>query len=272
VRVAVVGDVHTLWDEVDVRILDGLGYDLVLFTGDLGDRLHRRTLDVARRIAPLRTRALMVPGNHDGTTPLGVLAEAVGLLRRRPGSAARHRQRLDALREALGPVELGGFSAHRLGEELTVVVARPHAMDGRRASFPHAGPRTLDESRRRLRDVVDQTDGPLLFLAHNGPLGPAPFARRRGRPLADTDLADAIAHARARGQRVVAVVAGHLHHRGDRPWRAVEGGVLYVNAARVPRVRVTAGRTVRHHVALEITAHGASAREVSVPADPPSLG
>jgi uncharacterized protein (TIGR04168 family) len=139
-------------------------------------------------------------------------------------------------------------------------------MDGARASFPHAGPTSMDDARRALCAVVDETEGPLLFLAHNGPIGAAPFARRRGRPLADPDLAAAISHAKRRGQRVVAVVAGHLHHRGGAGrWWSTEDGTAYVNAARVPRIWVERGRTVRHHVELAVDAERASVREVLVP-------
>lgn len=271
-RIAAIGDVHCAWDEADARILDGMGYDLVLFTGDLGDRTHAGTLPVARRIAKLRTRALLVPGNHDATTPLGVLAEAVGRLRHRPGAQARHAARLEALREALGPVELAGLSAHRVGE-ISVIVGRPHAMDGQRPSFPHGGAATIEDAARRLRALVDGSEGPLVFLAHNGPAGlgadrEAPFALRRGRrDLGDPDLAEAIAHARRSGRTVLAVIAGHLHHRSvDRRWRTERDGVLYVNAARVPRIRVNNGRTSRHHVEVTLDGARAAAREVWVPA------
>lgn len=269
-RFAVVGDVHEHWDAIDVRAIDAAGYDAVLFTGDLADRLHRRTLDVARRIAELRTPALLVPGNHDGTSPLGVLAEAVGWGLRRPGARRRHDARMSALRTALGRVVVGGLSAHRFGD-VTVIVGRPHAMDGRRASFAHAGVPTVDDALARLRRVIDEGVGPIVFLAHNGPAGlgadrAAPFAlRRTERDLGDPDLAQAVSYAVARGRPVLAVVAGHLHHRGhDRRWQSVVDGVLYVNAARVPRTYRADGRTVRVHVALTVDARAgtASAREI----------
>ncbi|MEQ1508563.1 MAG: metallophosphoesterase, partial [Myxococcota bacterium] len=178
VRIAVIGDVHERWDAVDVSTIDALGYQLVLFTGDLADRMHRRTLDVARRIAPLATPAVLIPGNHDATTPLGVLAEALGRLRTRPGQAGRHAKRLRALRDALGPVSVGGYSLHPVppvgatDPAITVIAARPHAMDGRRVTFPHAvGVADLDASAARLRALVDAAPGALVFVAHNGPNG-----------------------------------------------------------------------------------------------------
>lgn len=272
-RIAVLGDIHEHWSAVDCTQIDALRYDLVLFVGDLADRLHRRTLAVARRIAPLRTPALLIPGNHDATTPIGVLAEAFGRGLSRPGAVRRHHRRVDALAAALHPVPVVGYSAHPFPDhDLTVIAARPHAMDGRRVTF--AGPLgipTLDASRDRLRALVDTTTGPLLFLAHNGPFGlgadrEAPFSLRRGqRDLGDPDLADTIAWARSQGRAVRAVVAGHLHHRGsDRRWQVERDGVLYVNAARVPRVFVRDGRQLRHHVALDVTGEVTRATEILV--------
>ncbi|MEQ1507813.1 MAG: hypothetical protein ABMB14_36630, partial [Myxococcota bacterium] len=124
----------------------------------------------------------------------------------------------------------------------------------------------------RLRALVDAAPGALVFVAHNGPNGlgadrAAPFALRRGRrDLGDPDLADAVGYARDRGRTVLAVVAGHLHHRGaNRRWQVERDGVLYVNAARVPRIRVDRGRTVRHHVELRIADGRAAARAVWIP-------
>jgi uncharacterized protein (TIGR04168 family) len=269
-RIALVGDVHERWTHDDSRAVDALGYDVVLFVGDLGDRLHRRTLDVARAISTLRTRALLVPGNHDATTPLGVLAEALGIALRRPGAGARSLVRIDRLQAALGPVALVGYTAHRL-DGLTLVAGRPHAMDGRRVTFADAiearfGLSTLAASARRLRDLVDSTEGPLAFLGHNGPLGlgaeaDAPFSHR-GRDLGDPDLADAIDHARRAGRPVLAVMAGHLHHDGgDRRWLVERDGTAYVNAARVPRT----GGGMRRYVEVRIAAGRARVREIVLP-------
>jgi uncharacterized protein (TIGR04168 family) len=236
VRIAVIGDVHERWDAVDCEILDGMGYDLVLFVGDLADRLHQRTLAVAQRIATLRTPALLIPGNHDATSPLGVLFEGLHRLTRRPGQVSRAERRYEALKQALGPVQLAGYSAHPFPQHgLTVIAGRPHAMDGRRLSFlpsleQRHGIRSLEGSLARYRSLVDTSEGALLFLAHNGPRGlgterGSPYAMHRGidgaalsgalprteggLDLGDPDLTDAIAWARAQGRKVLAGGAGH---------------------------------------------------------------
>jgi uncharacterized protein (TIGR04168 family) len=90
----------------------------------------------------------------------------------------------------------------------------------------------------------------VLFLAHNGPSGLGGQAQDLwgrdfdpdGGDWGDADLRGAIEHARGRGLRVLAVLAGHMHWalRGrpgvQRRWQLQERGTLYVNAARVPRV------------------------------------
>jgi uncharacterized protein (TIGR04168 family) len=279
VRIAVIGDVHARWDRRDSEALDALGYDLVVFVGDLPDRLHLHTLAVARRIATLRTRALLVPGNHDGTTPWGVLAEALHHLTERPGLGRRVERRLAALQRALGPVALAGYSVHPLPDhDVTVIAGRPHAMDGRRLSFAQAlarchGVSSMAGSITRMRELIEASSGDLVFVAHNGPLGlggerDAPFSLSRGGDLGDPDLADAVTWARHQGRHVVAVAAGHLHHHGtDRRWQVERDGVLYVNAARVPRVLRRDGRELRHHVELNIEGGRATAREVLLPSE-----
>ena len=84
-----------------------------------------------------------------------------------------------------------------------------------------------------------------------------------GHAMGDPDLADAVAYAAERGRRVLAVVAGHLHHVGtDRDWWVRRDGVLNVNAARVPRVFEDGGRTVRHHVEIRIGAGRADVEQI----------
>jgi len=261
-RIAVVGDVHRQWTAGDSRALDAGDYDLVLFVGDLPGPLHGGVEPTARAMGELTTRAMMIPGNPDGTSPLGVLSEAVAGLSERPGMADRARARLARLQAWLGPVELVGYSAHPFPEHgVTLIAGRPHAMDGRRVSFaPLLGAthaiETLGQSIARFEELLDATQGPLLFLGHNGPRGlgrdlRAPWSVA-GIDLGDPDLAAAIHRARQLGRRVIACVAGHIHHRGERRWWTERDGTGYLNAARVPGERRRDGVRVRHHVRLEL--------------------
>ena len=66
---------------------------------------------------------------------------------------------------------------------------------------------------------------------------------------------------------MLAVVAGHMHHRlkggGERRWLVERAGVLYVNAARVPRID---GDGRRYHVRLETDGETARAELIAVTA------
>ncbi|MGB5367845.1 MAG: metallophosphoesterase, partial [Polyangiales bacterium] len=64
--VAVIGDVHLLWDDADVAFFNDGGYDLLLFVGDLAGYTQLRGRGVARLLRKLRVPAMCVPGNHDG--------------------------------------------------------------------------------------------------------------------------------------------------------------------------------------------------------------
>ena len=73
-------------------------------------------------------------------------------------------------------------------------------------------------------------------------------------------------YAQESGRRVLATVAGHMHRRTKsgklRPGQIEKAGVLYVNAAEVPRHRRTNGVTKRHHVRLTVTPTSAQAVDV----------
>lgn len=257
VTLAVVGDVHRAWGAEDNAAFAASDVDGVLFVGDLPDALHGGLLDTARALSGVGRPAVMVPGNHDGPRLMAVWREATPL----GGAGWMGRladdfpARMATLAAALHPVALGGYSLHGFGAA-TVVVGRPHAMDGRRLCFARRlaayGVESLATSAAKLRSLVDEAaSGPLVFLAHNGPRG---VGGGRDAPwhlgpldLGDPDLADAVGHARATRSGPIAVVAGHFHRGRRRRGIVEQDGVLYVNAAEVPRIRD--GR--RHHVRLQ---------------------
>jgi uncharacterized protein (TIGR04168 family) len=239
-RLAVFGDVHGAFGPDEARAVDQRGYDGVLFVGDLGGALPGSLRRVARAIATLRTPTVVLPGNHDGPSPLGILREAVLGGWHPPGAASRLLRRTARIERWLGPVPMAGYSLHPMGD-VTVLAARPWAMDGRRASFAKALARrhqvgTLAESTDRLCQLLDQVSGPVVLLAHNGPAGLGlrdedPWSHR-GRDIGDTDLTAALRHG---GGRVRAVVAGHMHLGSTRDAIRSLDGALCVNAAEVPR-------------------------------------
>jgi uncharacterized protein (TIGR04168 family) len=282
--VAVIGDLHSAWEVEDIGYFQRGDYPLLLVTGDLGHSGSSDGRGIARSLAQLAPQVLVMPGNNDAADYPHIRAE---LTYRR----ARADLLLDAVAEghSLPPsreaAQLCGYSLHPLelnaGFAFTVVAGRPFSMGGPELSFPEAlarlhGVRSMSDSTERLCALVDDsTSEHLVFLAHNGPsgLGAAPedIWGRDFHPDAgdwgDPDLRAAIEHARQRGKHVLAVVAGHMHwavfgsEQVHRRWQLQRDGILYVNAARVPRVFTHQGRTVRHHVHLELGPNGASAEE-----------
>jgi uncharacterized protein (TIGR04168 family) len=290
ISIGVVGDLHTHWDAVDVAQFDGSDYDLLYFTGDLGGGSRDSSLRIARAMSRLRKPALVMPGNNDA----GDIAALSAELSYRQGmdwlSAARRGVAPGAGVDRQASVRLCGYSTHRCvnGDvDVTLIAARPHSMGGERLSFAPQlesdyGIDSIEASTRRLCALVDEAPSEqIVFLAHNGPtgLGDAPEAmwgcdfKPGGGDWGDPDLAAAIDHAVGRGKRVLAVVAGHMHLRtrqgAERPWCLERDGILYVNAARVPRIFAVDEDVHRHHVALYIRADGVEVEEVLVPESPP---
>lgn len=281
IRIAVIGDVHLHWDDHDVELIDRGGYDLVAFVGDLAG-YRRGALGVASSIARLVTPALVIPGNHDGVSLPHLAAETLerrGIARVLGRGQARRCRDLAAV---LGPVPLAGYSLHevrRADLRLSLIAARPHSQGGGFLAFSghleaRFGVSSLSRSAERLCELVDAAPHDrVLFLAHNGPTGlgarrddiwGCDFRKREG-DFGDADLRAAIDHAKRVGKRVLAVAAGHMHHRlkggGERKWLVESDGVLYVNAARVPRIEKS-GR--RYHVCIETDGEGARAELLAV--------
>ncbi len=270
--IGVIGDVHLFWDDHDVRYFNSSGYDLLVFVGDIAGYSQRGGLKTARSIAGLSVPTFVLPGNHDGVHALQLLSEIMPRARRaRRAFCAGQEQRCQALDKALGGVDVVGYSRHRLDREgwsLNIVCARPHSIGGRRVACQRYlarrfGVDSMEGSARRLKELIDACDdAPILFVAHNGPFGLGDRAndiwgcdfRGADEDWGDRDLTEAIAHARGQGRNVLGTVAGHMHRRskkgGLRPSQVTRDGVLYVNAAEVPRHRRRENGLERHHVRL----------------------
>lgn len=280
-KLAVIGDIHGFWDENDTAFFNASDYDGLLFVGDFAR--WTGSLPVARKLSALTRPAWAIPGNHDAVSLSQLLAEIKGrpLVRTLTGLAMGHR--VGRLARALGPVRLRGFSLDRLDQDLALLTARPHAMGPDRFYYRgylkrQFGVADFEASAERLKALVDQAPKRILVLAHNGPAGlgdtpDAPFGNDfnpAAGDFGDPDLRLAIDYARASGHQVLAVVAGHMHHRNHktgqrrRTWDH-DGETLYVNAARVPRMKRDGSH--RHHVALHIDGSALSAEAVFTSAD-----
>ena len=279
-KLAVIGDVHHAFNEVDTAYFNASDHDALLFTGDIYNYSMQRGLRAAAELAELEKPALLIPGNHDAIHPAQLAAEITRRTSLIRLASLGHGRRVQDLREAVGGVQVGGYTVHRLKEGLDVITARPHSMGGSSMSFaPHLadayGVQTLEDSVAKLKRCVDESDAAsVIFLAHNGPTGlgekrndlwGCDFRRDEG-DFGDSDLRLAIDYALRRRKRVLAVIAGHMHHRirggGRRKWYERRDGVLYVNAARVPRIFEERGGIFHHHVDLIIEGDSADAVEV----------
>jgi uncharacterized protein (TIGR04168 family) len=234
----VVGDLHRWWRNADSVYLERSQPDLTLFVGDLGDE----DVEMVQRVAALPVKKAVVLGNHDAWQSFG-----------RRVSTAKLRDSLTALGDdhiayAVREVPSAGVS---------VVGARPFSWGGPTLRSPELydeiyGIHTMRQSAAAIVDAARNAQHrDLVILAHNGPLGLGSepgdiFGKDFGKPggdWGDRDLALAIQRIEGFGLRVRAVIAGHMHHklvhpRGAERTRFVKrGDTLFLNAARVPRVR-----------------------------------
>ncbi len=271
VNIAIVGDIHLHFDEVDVTYFNQSDYDLILFTGDLSNYRPQTGLPIARLIAKINKPVVFIPGNHDTTTIWQLAAEIwQKAWLARLGRLGQSR-RVKRLEKALDTAVSTSYAPHHF-PQFDLVAARPFSMGGPTLSFkPYLQTRygisTLDESAERLRQCVDQTQSDrLIFLAHNGPTGlsqaPTDIWGRDFGPMdgnydfGDLDLEQAVAYAKSKGKEVLAVIAGHLHQRTksgkQRKWLVKKEGTIYINAARVPRIFEQDRQVLRHHVRLVV--------------------
>lgn len=279
-RLAVIGDIHGFWDARDTAYFNESDYDALLFVGDL-PRLTGE-LAIARELARLTKPAWLIPGNHDGATAPQLLAEMKGWRGVRQTASLGMTHRVRRLSHALEPVRLRGFALETLGEDLGLLIARPHAMGPDQFYYRaylkrRYGVDDFDSSADVLKQLVDSAPSRLIVLAHNGPagLGAQPEAPwgcdfdNRHPDFGDPDLRAAIDHAQASGRQVPAVVAGHMHHHSknghERHTWGYAGDTLCINAARVGRIRKQNDH--RHHIALDIDGSDVQAQTCWLDAD-----
>lgn len=258
--IAVVGDVHDLWDPIDAAALHHLNVDLVLFVGDFGNE----SVETVRAIAALDLPKATVFGNHDAwysATDWG--------LKKCPYDRSREDWVQDQI-DLLGAADVGYRHRDFPALNLAVVGSRPFSWGGptwKYAAFyqQRYGVSDFASSTARMLAAVEQSAAPsIVFLGHNGPAGlgdrPEDPCGRDWQPLGgdygDPDLRAAIAQTKAAGKKVPLVAFGHMHHQLRhtqthlrKSLHADTTGTVYLNAARVPRI-VRQGNKSRHNFSL----------------------
>lgn len=255
VKIAVVGDVHDLWDEDDEAALQHLGVDLVLLVGDFGNE----SVEVVRSIAQLSLPKAVILGNHDAwytATDWG----------RRLRLNALHGDRVQQQLDLLGVTHVGYGKLDFPEFGLTVVGGRPFSWGGSEWKYTEFyqsryGISSFAASTAKIVEAASQAAyDTVIFIGHCGPTGlgsqPEALCGRDWKPIGgdhgDPDLEMAIAQSRTLGKTIPLVTFGHMHHSLRhtktrlREMLAVRDGTVYLNAASVPRIVQTETERIRN--------------------------
>lgn len=285
-KLAIIGDMHMQFDEEDVRFFNDSEYDAILMVGDLASKNPDSMFRLLPLLNQLTKPSYLIPGNHDTTGVRQLLGELMHNETLINFGAASQETRMAKLRAELKAPLLCGYSTHDLGD-IRLVCARPFSMGDAHAAKTDKpldlpvnfrpflkkeyGIETLGESAAKIKSLIDAVNPPYIIMAHHGPFGLGAKATDmfgadflpEETDFGDHDLSEAIAYARTIGKAPLAVIAGHMHYptkHGKKPkqWHLLKDDILYVNAARWPRIFKHEGKTMHHHVQL-IVGHRASA-------------
>ncbi|WP_088890204.1 TIGR04168 family protein [Leptolyngbya ohadii] len=243
--IAVVGDVHDLWEPADEQALKHLGVDLVLLVGDFGNE----SVEVVRSIAEMDIPKAAIFGNHDAWYTATHWGKKM-----RTHKEDRVQIQIDLLGEAhvgYGKLDFPEFN-------LTVVGGRPFSWGGSDWSAhgqfykERYGVQSFEESTAKIVQAVkDGAHDTVIFIGHCGPKGlgdqPEDPCGKDWKPLGgdhgDPDLTAAIEETLLLGKSVPLVTFGHMHHglrhTKDRLRKMIDTsphGTVYLNAASVPRI------------------------------------
>ena len=249
VKIAVIGDIHDLWELEDNAALKHLSVDLAIFVGDYGNE----SVEVVQRIAAVDVPKVAIMGNHDAHYS----ASNKGIK-----NCPYDRTKEDWVQlqmDLLGQDHIGFGKREFPQFNFTVVGARPFSWGGskwRHHKFyrDRFDIQNFDESAELILSAADEAEhNTIIFVGHSGPygLGDRPedpcgkdWGKRSG-DYGDPDFAQAIALTQASGKRIPLVTFGHMHHRlknnSDLMRRRVieTTETIYFNSANVPRIENT---------------------------------
>ncbi|MGV2827213.1 TIGR04168 family protein [Myxosarcina sp. GI1(2024)] len=247
-KIAVVGDIHDLWDDADKLALNHLNVDLVLFVGDFGNE----SVEVVKKIAAVELPKAAIMGNHDAW----YTASSWG--RKQAPYDRTLEDRVQQQLDLLGKAHVGFSHLDFPQFNLSVVGSRPFSWGGlnwKNADFyrDRYEVNNFGDSTTRIVEAAKNTAfDTVIFIGHNGPLGlgdkPEDICGRdwqlTGGDFGDPDLTEAIAKTIALGKSIPLVTFGHMHHslrhRQDRLRTRIKvdrSGTIYLNSASVPRLK-----------------------------------
>lgn len=279
-KLAIIGDMHMQFDEEDVRFFNGSDYDSILMVGDLASKNPDSMFRLLPLLNQLTKPSYLIPGNHDTTGVRQLLGELMHNETLINFGAASQETRMAKLKAELKAPVLCGYSVHDLGA-LRLVCARPFSMGDANATKTNKpldlpvnfrpflkkayGVETLGESADKIKSLIDAVNPPYIIMAHHGPFGLGAKATDmfgadflpEETDFGDRDLSEAIAYAQTIGKAPLAVIAGHMHYptkHGKKPkqWHLRKDDILYVNAARWPRIFKHEQKILHHHICLTL--------------------
>ncbi len=256
IKIAVVGDVHDLWEAEDTIALAKLAVDLVLFVGDFGNE----SVDVVRRIASIKLPFAAIMGNHDAW----YTASDWG--RKRCPYDRKKEDWVQQQLDLLGKTHVGYGKLDFPEFQLSVVGSRPFSWGGeiwKNEQFyrKRYGITNFDDSAARIvaaaESAVYET---IIFVGHNGPTGlgnrPEDTCGKDWQPIGgdygDPDFELAIAKTQALGKKTPLVTFGHMHHtlrhtkEKLRTAISTKPDTVYLNSASVPRIIQTETNKLRN--------------------------
>lgn len=257
IAIAVIGDIHDLWEAEDGVALQQLGVNLVLFVGDFGNE----SVEVVRAIANLDIPKAAVFGNHDAWYTATEWGRKKCPYDRKKEDWVQ--QQTDLLGEA--NVGYGKLDFPKLN--LSVVGSRPFSWGGPAWKYEdfyqeRFGVASFTESTARIVAAANSTAcETVIFLGHNGPTGLGDRAddpcgkdwQPLGGDFGDPDFALAIAQTRAAGKKIPLVTFGHMHHKLRHTQQRLRQMIhtspeatVYLNAASVPRIVDKEGEKYRN--------------------------
>ena len=165
VRLAIIGDVHLHFNEKDVSYFNRSDYDLVLFVGDLVNYAPWRGKNVWPLIQNLQKTTLFMPGNHDSTNVIQLIAEVLGNQSLAKVSGFRQSHNYTALNQTMGNATFCGYGIHSFdiqNFQFDIISGRPFSMGGPNLSFkPYLkkayGIETVEDSAAEIKKQVDKS-------------------------------------------------------------------------------------------------------------------